>query len=132
VTIPRATNPTITLNHRVNTRIKIVAALARSTGIPSRKVISATEVISYVPTPPGRNDNAPMIDAVECTNVACNKRMSEAGAREGNPAPVSKLSNSHSSRHSMNQPGILTLVLKTSGFGPRVLVMVCSISSKLS
>lgn len=76
--IARAMNPTTMLNQRVTTRMSMVATLANVSPIARRYVISATEVISYVPTPPGDIVTAPMIEAVEWTNVALRRRLSDA------------------------------------------------------
>jgi len=59
-----AMNPTMTLNHRVMTRINIVAALAIVFVNPRSRGMRAKEVNSYIPTPPGENVSAPMIEAV--------------------------------------------------------------------
>ena len=116
----RATNPTIMLNQRVTTRMSMVAALANASPIERRYVISAIEVISYVPTPPGDIVTAPMIDAVEWINVALRRRLNDAIEKDGSPAPDKILSKSHSSMHSINHPGTLMVVLTNIGFGLNV------------
>ncbi len=116
----RATNPTAMLNQRVTTRMSMVAALANVSPIARRYVINAIDVISYVPTPPGDIVTAPIIDAVEWTNVALRSRFKDAKVRDGSPAPDRILSKSHSSIHSINHPGTLIVVLTSIGFGLNV------------